>query len=176
MTPIIKFTTFYEAEQYHQDYYKNNPVRYKTYRYFSGRDRFVEKTWGDAADVKDSDTAKSDREPFTKPDDETLRKTLTPLQYKVTQHEGTENPFDNEFWNNHREGIYVDIVSGEPLFSSTDKFNSGTGWPSFTRPLVEEISWKRMIGACLRYAPKSAVGRLIHIWGMCSTMVRPRPA
>jgi len=138
VTPIIKFTTFYEAEQYHQDYYKNNPVRYKTYRYFSGRDRFVEKTWGDAADVKDSDTAKSDREPFTKPDDETLRKTLTPLQYKVTQHEGTENPFDNEFWNNHREGIYVDIVSGEPLFSSTDKFNSGTGWPSFTRPLVEE--------------------------------------
>ncbi len=75
---------------------------------------------------------------FEKPDDTTLRRTLTPLQYKVTQKEGTEPPFDNEYDHNHREGIYVDIVSGEPLFSSRDKFDSGTGWPSFTRPLVAE--------------------------------------
>jgi methionine-R-sulfoxide reductase len=75
---------------------------------------------------------------FQKPSDETLRKTLTPLQYDVTQHEGTERAFSNEYWDNHRAGIYVDVVSGEPLFSSLDKFDSGTGWPSFTKPLVKE--------------------------------------
>ena len=73
---------------------------------------------------------------FVKPADAELRKKLTPLQYDVTQKEGTEPPFRNEYWNNHEPGIYVDVVSGEPLFSSLDKFESGTGWPSFTRPLV----------------------------------------
>jgi methionine-R-sulfoxide reductase len=72
---------------------------------------------------------------FKKPSDAELRKSLNPEQYAVTQHEGTETPFHNEYWNNHEAGIYVDVVSGEPLFSSTDKFESGTGWPSFTRPL-----------------------------------------
>ncbi|HET6438618.1 MAG TPA: peptide-methionine (R)-S-oxide reductase MsrB [Anaeromyxobacter sp.] len=72
---------------------------------------------------------------YVKPSDEELRKRLTPEQYAVTQHEGTEPPFHNEYWDNHRAGIYVDVVSGEPLFSSLDKFESGTGWPSFTRPL-----------------------------------------
>jgi methionine-R-sulfoxide reductase len=72
---------------------------------------------------------------FKKPDDATLQKSLTPMQYRVTQHEGTETPFSNEYWDNHRPGIYVDVVSGEPLFSSLDKYDSGTGWPSFTRPL-----------------------------------------
>ena len=72
---------------------------------------------------------------FHKPEDSELKQRLTPLQYQVTQHEGTERPFQNEFWDNHRPGIYVDVVSGEPLFSSLDKYDSGTGWPSFTRPL-----------------------------------------
>jgi methionine-R-sulfoxide reductase len=72
---------------------------------------------------------------YTKKSDAELRRTLTPLQYEVTQHAATETPFRNEYWNNHRAGIYVDIVSGEPLFSSVDKYDSGTGWPSFTRPL-----------------------------------------
>jgi peptide methionine sulfoxide reductase msrA/msrB len=72
---------------------------------------------------------------YVKPSDEELRKRLTPMQYRVTQDEGTEPPFKNDYWNNHEEGIYVDIVSGEPLFSSLDKYESGTGWPSFTRPL-----------------------------------------
>jgi methionine-R-sulfoxide reductase len=72
---------------------------------------------------------------FKKPSDAELRRTLTPLQYQVTQHEGTERPFQNQYWDNHTAGIYVDIVSGEPLFSSLDKYESGTGWPSFTKPL-----------------------------------------
>ncbi len=75
---------------------------------------------------------------YSKPDPEQLRQTLTPLQYRVTQEEGTEAPFRNEYWDNHEPGIYVDVVSGEPLFSSHDKFDSGTGWPSFTRPLAGE--------------------------------------
>ena len=75
---------------------------------------------------------------FQKPADNELKKKLTPMQYQVTQHEVTEPPFRNEFWNNHEAGIYVDVVSGEPLFSSTDKFESGTGWPSFTKPLAKE--------------------------------------
>jgi methionine-R-sulfoxide reductase len=72
---------------------------------------------------------------FKKPSDAELKQTLSPLQYQVTQHEGTERPFQNEYWNNHEAGIYVDVVSGEPLFSSLDKYDSGTGWPSFTKPL-----------------------------------------
>src|SRR5947209_7462605 len=75
---------------------------------------------------------------YRKPTDAELRRELSPQQYSVTQHEGTEPPFRNEYWNNHQPGIYVDVVSGEPLFSSLDKFDSGTGWPSFTRPLAPE--------------------------------------
>jgi methionine-R-sulfoxide reductase len=75
---------------------------------------------------------------FKKPSDAELKKSLTKLQYSVTQHEDTEFPYKNEYWDNHADGIYVDVVSGEPLFSSTDKFDSGTGWPSFTKPLAKE--------------------------------------
>ncbi len=130
-TEIIPFTKFYEAEEYHQDYYKKNPLRYKYYRYGSGRDQFLKKVWGKGMEEVNQMKEKM----FTKPDDATLRKRLTPLQYEVTQKEGTERPFQNEYWDNKKEGIYIDIVSGEPLFSSLDKYDSGTGWPSFTKPL-----------------------------------------
>jgi peptide methionine sulfoxide reductase msrA/msrB len=131
VTEILKFARFYEAEEYHQDYYKKNPLRYKYYRYGSGRDQFLKQAWG-----SEMEAVKSNRElKYKKPDDETLKKKLTSLQYKVTQENGTERPFQNEYWDNKKDGIYVDVVSGEPLFSSFDKFVSGTGWPSFTKPL-----------------------------------------
>lgn len=116
VTRILPAMPFYPAESYHQGYHTKNPFRYELYRKGSGRDAFIKKHW-------------------TKGDDQ-LKKRLTPLQYHVTQESGTEPPFQNEFWDNKREGIYVDIVSGEPLFSSKDKFDSGCGWPSFTKPVL----------------------------------------
>jgi peptide methionine sulfoxide reductase msrA/msrB len=132
VTEILPFTKFYPAEEYHQDYYKKNPVRYEFYRWNSGRDQFLKKVWGDEKEVP---VSSSNKTTYQKPSDKILRKTLTPLQYEVTQRGGTEPAFNNQYWNNKRAGIYVDIVSGEPLFSSLDKYDSGTGWPSFTKPL-----------------------------------------
>lgn len=131
VTEIKKLTQFYEAEEYHQDYFKKEPLHYQLYRRGSGRDRFGQMIWKQEKEPG----AKTNNKIYLKPDDATLRQKLTPLQYKVTQNNGTEPPFQNEYWNNKQEGIYVDIVSGEPLFSSLDKFDSGTGWPSFTQPL-----------------------------------------
>lgn len=126
VTEITRASTFYPAEAYHQDYARENPIRYKFYRSRSGRDRFLKQHW--------PDEEKTTRHgPWT---DEELKSRLTPLQYQVTRENGTEPPFDNAYWDNKEEGIYVDIISGAPLFSSTDKFQSGTGWPSFTRPVA----------------------------------------
>ena len=142
VTDILPLGPFYAAEEYHQDYYKKNPIRYNFYRSRCGRDQFLKKAWGEhpieiMSKKKISRMEKNAGE-YVIPDDAELRKRLTPLQYKVVRHEGTEPAFQNEYWDNHEPGIYVDIVSGEPLFSSTDKFDSGTGWPSFTRPLAPE--------------------------------------
>ena len=105
---------------------------------------------------------------FKKPDQATLKKMLSPLQYDVTQREGTEPPYNNEYEKNHREGIYVDIVSGEPLFSSLDKFDSGTGWPSFTRPLVaaniEEHKDRSMLMVRTEVRSKHAGSHLGHVF------------
>lgn len=134
-TKLIQFTEFFPAEEYHQDYYKKNPVRYNWYRFLSGRDSFVEEHWGGKNESITSDPGSSS---YVRPGDDELKNTLTPLQFKVVRKDGTEPAFNNEFWDNKREGIYVDIVSGEPLFSSKDKFESGTGWPSFTRPIEDK--------------------------------------
>ena len=129
VTPVREFTGFYPAENHHQDYYKNSPARYNFYRMNSGRDQYRERVWGDDKDY--DPTAGT----YEKPSEDELRDILEPLQYEVTQNNGTERAFDNEYRDNKKHGIYVDIVSGEPLFSSTDKFDSGTGWPSFTKPI-----------------------------------------
>ena len=125
VTPILDVNAFYDAEEYHQDYHIKNPEHYKRYRYGSGRTPFLDRIWAD------------EKSQSAKPATDDLRSRLTRLQYYVTQEDGTEPPFDNAYWDNKADGIYVDIVSGEPLFSSTDKYKSGTGWPSFVRPLVE---------------------------------------
>ena len=126
VTPILPSSTFYPAEEYHQDYYKKNPIRYSFYRSQSGRDTFLESVdWSKKSMEKQSNK-------------EYLKKRLTSLQYEVTQESGTEPPFKNLYWDNKEAGIYVDIVSGEVLFSSLDKFDSGTGWPSFTQPLIKD--------------------------------------
>jgi len=117
VTEIVEAKEFYPAEDYHQGYHHTNPLRYKMYRKGSGRDAFIEKHWK-----------------LEKNQDE-LRARLTPIQYEVTQNSGTERPFTGEYWDHKGEGIYVDIVSGEPLFSSKEKYDSGCGWPSFTMPL-----------------------------------------
>jgi len=134
-TQIIKASKFYRAEEFHQDYYKKNPLRYKYYRYNSGRDRYLKKIWGDKMKTNYGEKNSKKHKKLT---EQELRKNLTPLQYKVTQKNGTERAFKNEYWNNKKEGIYVDLVSGEPLFSSLDKYDSRTGWPSFTKPLESE--------------------------------------
>jgi len=137
VTELLAAGPFYEAEAYHQDYYKTNPRHYNSYRRGSGREGFLAETWdSESSDLK---APTPEVEPdFPRPGDEELREKLSPRQYRVTQEDGTEPPFANEFWDNEQEGIYVDIVSGEPLFSSKDKFKSGTGWPSFTRPLIAD--------------------------------------
>ena len=126
VTEIREFTKFYRAEDYHQDYYKKCPVRYKGYRALSGREQYINRIW---------ENADFDIPEYVRPSDEELKKKLSPLQYRVTQQCGTESAFNNEYYNNKQPGIYVDVVSGEPLFSSRDKYDSGSGWPSFTRPL-----------------------------------------
>ena len=117
VTEVLPATTFYPAEEYHQDYHRKNPLRYDAYRQGSGRDTFLKEYWS------------------KEKENELLKSKLTKLQYEVTQNKGTEPAFKNEYWDNKQLGIYVDVISGEPLFSSQDKFDSGCGWPSFTKPL-----------------------------------------
>lgn len=160
---IVPLDTFYAAEKYHQDYHRKNPLRYKFYTFNSGRYQFIEDVYGEdyeldfsqfqpslddqvSAEVPEDTTPDNgdgnkgfDPASFTKPNADTLKQRLTSTQYEITQNDGTERAFSNPYWDNKRPGIYVDVVSGEPLFSSRDKYKSGTGWPSFTRPLNPEV-------------------------------------
>lgn len=152
---VLPTPKFYPAEEYHQGYAKKNPLRYSYYRAGSGRTAFIEKTWGDraskfevaagsAAVIKEAHTQTTQFNAlswnsFVKPSKEQLQKTLMPLQYTVTQEKGTEPSHDNLYDKNWDEGIYVDIVSGEPLYFSKDKFDSGTGWPSFVKPISSDV-------------------------------------
>ncbi|MEF1285816.1 peptide-methionine (R)-S-oxide reductase MsrB [Vibrio sp. M250220] len=142
-TELIEFKAFWPAEDYHQDYYKRNKIRYNYYRYASGRDQYLDEIFGEdrqdnpvtlRALIDDKISAEIVK-PYAKPSQSAIKNKLTELQYYVTQQEGTERAFSNEYWDNKEAGIYVDIVSREPLFSSTDKYKSGTGWPSFTKPI-----------------------------------------
>ncbi|NLX90919.1 MAG: peptide-methionine (R)-S-oxide reductase MsrB, partial [Firmicutes bacterium] len=148
-TKILPAGTFYPAEEYHQDYYKKNPYHYALYRRGSGRDAFLEKHW-------------------VKKDRDELKKKLTEMQFQVTQNNATEPPFENQYWDNDKEGIYVDIVSGEPLFSSLDKYDSGSGWPSFTKPLeegniIEKIDYSHGMVRC-EVRSKGADSHLGHLF------------
>ena len=157
---IVPAGTFYPAEDYHQDYYKKNPVRYKFYTFNSGRYQFIESVYGEDYELDFSqfkpvdDSAASNEQTtdsgpkagaafnpdtFVKPGQDELKKLLSGIQYKVTQEDGTERAFNNPYWDNKEPGLYVDVISGEPLFSSRDKYKSGTGWPSFTRPLNNDM-------------------------------------
>ncbi|MFC3038883.1 peptide-methionine (R)-S-oxide reductase MsrB [Virgibacillus xinjiangensis] len=117
LTEIRPAKHFYPAEEKHQDYYKKNSFHYRLYKKGSGREDFIKNTWQ------------------SKVDKEELKKKLTPEQYHVTQENGTEMPFRNEYWDTFEDGIYVDIISGNVLFSSKDKFDASCGWPSFTKPV-----------------------------------------
>jgi len=164
VTEILPLKKFYDAEDYHQDYYKKHSFKYKFYRNGSGRDKYLKEVWGKEMESKNESTQKK----HEKLDDATLRKILTPLQYEVTQKEGTEPPFQNEYWDNKREGIYVDIVSGEPLFSSLDKYDSGTGWPSFTKPLepdnIVEKEDRRLFSKRIETRSKQGDSHLGHVF------------
>ncbi|NQV16258.1 peptide-methionine (S)-S-oxide reductase MsrA [bacterium] len=131
-TDIVQYKKFWPAEDYHQNYYRNNPSRYNKYKVGSGRDGFINKNW------KNEKKALKDIGQFSKPTQSELKTSLTRMEYNVTQKSGTEPAFNNAYWNNKKAGIYVDVVSGEALFSSSDKYDSGTGWPSFSRSLVDE--------------------------------------
>jgi peptide methionine sulfoxide reductase msrA/msrB len=156
ITPIRSAPDFYRAEEYHQDYYTKKPAHYRRYRSGSGRDQFIREIW----DGETWNTVSLSLDTFSSPPDSIVQRFLTPLQYNVVRNDDTERPFQNVYWNNAAAGIYVDIVSGEPLFSSVDKFKSGTGWPSFSRPLE----------------PSHIVERRDESHGMVRTEVRSRYA
>ena len=145
VTAIRAYDAFYPAENYHQDFHRRSERRYTSYRHYSGRDQYLDQVWGTERHMTQTAqhntsprTWEQRRETFSKPDDATLQHQLTALQYQVTQHEDTERPFDNPYDNEKAPGLYVDVVSGEPLFSSRHKFDSGTGWPSFYRPVSDD--------------------------------------
>ena len=141
VTKILEFESFFKAEEYHQDYYKKSGDHYKRYKQASGRAGFIGEEWAKDAAIeflKESQESTKKDYDYTDEEIEDLLKNLDPLAYHVVSENGTETPFNNTYWDNKKDGIYVDVVSGEPLFSSTHKYDSGTGWPSFWRSIDDE--------------------------------------
>ncbi|XKT74816.1 MAG: peptide-methionine (S)-S-oxide reductase MsrA [Patescibacteria group bacterium UBA2163] len=148
-TEILPATDFFKAEEYHQDYYKKAANHYERYKKASGREGFVEETWAKDAAIQflesqqentTNSSNESQKESYRYTDEEIAEKlkNLDPLAYHVVAENGTESPFNNAYWDNKADGIYVDVVTGKPLFSSTHKYDSGTGWPSFWRTIDDE--------------------------------------
>ena len=186
MTEILPYINFYPAEEYHQDYKDKNPVRYEYYRNASGRNDFIKKYWADdtvtfkeqlttaqsviktTTEQKSMNISNKPWESFVKPSDEQLKKMLTQEQYNVTQKNGTESPFANAYADNKEVGMYVDIISGEPLFLSSDKYDSGTGWPSFVKPVsMDDVTLhvdKKLFSTRTEVRSKIADSHLGHVF------------
>jgi len=164
-TEIIKFTTFFPAEEYHQDYYKKASQHYKRYKKGSGREDFIEENWAKEAALQAAEED-SDKYEYTKEEIEEKQKNLDPLSYHVVVEEGTETPFNNEYWDNKAPGIYVDKITGRPIFSSTHKYDSGTGWPSFYKTIDEDaLSYEKDNALSMsRTEIRSEGGHLGHIF------------
>ncbi len=143
-TEVLLFENFFKAEEYHQDYYKKASDHYERYKKGSGRAGFVEETWAKDAAIRfleseqSASTSKKDSYNYTDEEIAEKLKNLDPLAYHVVAEGGTESPFNNAYWDNKADGIYVDKVTGKPLFSSTHKYDSGTGWPSFWRTIDDD--------------------------------------
>lgn len=173
-TQLIPAAHFYPAEAYHQDYYKKNPLRYKYYRAGSGRDIFIDKFWknGNNRIFDQTPTGSGEKGQASSgpalPTRAELKNRLTPVQYQVTRENGTEPAFKNEYWDNKKPGIYVDIISNKPLFASLDKFDSGTGWPSFSKPLdkreIVEIEDNSLFMRRVEVRSKTADAHLGHLF------------
>jgi len=173
-TEVISAATFYRAEEYHQDYHSKNPIRYKFYRAGSGRDNFIKKFWKNGNYKIFEQNTNSPGKKATEnhaqalSSEEEIKQKLTPIQYKVTRENGTEPAFKNEYWDNKKPGIYVDIISNKALFSSTDKFKSGTGWPSFIKPLdgteIVEIEDNSFFMKRVEVRSKTADAHLGHVF------------
>ncbi len=160
VTQILPAQTFYPAEGYHQDYYRTHPQQYRAYHLASGKEAFFAQIWDPHPHFRLFPERQAYWRGYRKPASEVLQAQLSPLSYAVTQANATEPPFENPYWDHREPGIYVDIVSGEPLFASSDKYDAGSGWPSFTRPLE----------------PENLVTRTDTSLGMVRTEVRSRHA
>jgi peptide methionine sulfoxide reductase msrA/msrB len=132
---VLPYKNFFKAEEYHQNYFKKCKIHFEAYKKSSGRDLFFQKIEEKFKYFRLFPERENYWNGYQKPSAEELKKILSPLEFKVTQEGGTETPFINEYYENKKEGIYVDKISGEPLFSSKDKYNSGSGWPSFKKPI-----------------------------------------
>ena len=162
-TEIVPYTAFYSAGEDQQQFCQRNPVRYYSYHNASGRDEYIRGIWGDLK-----------MEKYKKPTDQELKKRLTDLQYDVTQNDGTERPFANEYWDNHRDGIYVDIASDEPLFSSLDKFESGKLGQVSLNQSIQDLSLRRLMAHWERNALRFAAKQVIPILATFLMTVRLR--